>query len=548
MDQLSKLFAALSIRQRIGILFTAILAAAGIAGLVHWVHESDFHPLFTGMSSEDAAAVVQKLKETGIEYRIGQNGTSVLVPEAKVDEIRLELAAAGLPKTGRVGFELFDKTNLGVTDFTEHVNYRRALEGELERSIRSLSQLQQARVHITFPKDSVFLESREPAKASVLVDVRPGATLLPQNVAAITNLVASAVEGLNPDYVSVVDMQGNLLSRARKTPVDGSDSNDAPLEFRHQLEKDLKSKVEATLEPLLGASKFQVEVSADCDFSTVEQSDETFDPTRSVMVSSQRSEDLAGTPQPAGVPGTQSNTPRPTSRPVVTSSSVSRRTESTQYETTRTVRHSKTPQGALKRLSASVLIDQEVQWVGKGKQRHKLVVPPSAEKMKAIHDLVAGVLGIVPERGDQLIIETLPFEQTLVADDDDAANKTAPSPKSKLPSWLNQKVMIGGGAVLLIAVVAVPFLLRRKKTVEVEEGAKALPSAPATFVSAPDAAKPSDPAAIAKADAEQLQQVLQLPPVAKKVELLREHVKQSVKKDSEFTASVLRGWLDEDAH
>ena len=139
----------------------------------------------------------------------------MLVPSAKLAELRLGMAAAGLPKTGRIGFELFDKMNLGATEFTEHINYRRALEGELERSVMSLAEVEQARVHLTFPKDSVFLEAQQPAKASVLVKTRPGARLAPQNVVAIYHLVASAVEGLAPDAVSVLDMNGNLLSRPR---------------------------------------------------------------------------------------------------------------------------------------------------------------------------------------------------------------------------------------------------------------------------------------------------------------------------------------------
>src|SRR5579875_689364 len=170
MDQIKKLIATLTLRQRVALLVAVILIPAALAALVRWHHEQSFRPLFTGMSSDDAAAVVQKIRESGSEYRLGDNGTSVLAPQDHVDELRLQLAAAGLPKTGRVGFELFDKTNLGITDFTEHVNYRRALEGELERSIRAISQIQQARVHITFAKDSVFVDSREPAKASVLVD------------------------------------------------------------------------------------------------------------------------------------------------------------------------------------------------------------------------------------------------------------------------------------------------------------------------------------------------------------------------------------------
>ena len=147
--------------------------------------------------------VVAKVHESGAEYRLAANGTTVLVPSAKVDDLRLQLAAAGIPKTGRIGYELFDKTNFGETDFTEQINYHRALEGELERSMMGLSQVEQARVHITFPKDSIFSEERQPAKASVLLKLRVGARLTAQNVVAICHLTASAVEGLQPEQVSV---------------------------------------------------------------------------------------------------------------------------------------------------------------------------------------------------------------------------------------------------------------------------------------------------------------------------------------------------------
>src|SRR5262249_5576295 len=153
-------------------------------------------------------------------------------PSARLAELRLSMAAAGLPKTGRMGFELFDKANLGATEFTEHVNYRRALEGELERSVMSLAEVEQARVHLTFPKESVFLDSQQPAKASVLVKVRPGARLAPQNVVAVSHLVASAVEGLSADAVSVLDMNGNLLARPRAPEMlDGPAPSEAALDY-----------------------------------------------------------------------------------------------------------------------------------------------------------------------------------------------------------------------------------------------------------------------------------------------------------------------------
>src|SRR3954451_17141916 len=208
MDQLKQLIAGLSTRQKISIVLAAVLTIGGLLGFARWKRESDFHSLYAGMAAEDAASVVQKLRETGVEYRLSENGGTVLVPSAKLAESRLALAAAGLPKTGRIGFELFDKANFGATEFVEHINYKRALEGELERSVMSLAEVEQSRVHLTLPKESIFLDKQQPAKASVMVKLRAGASMSQQNVIAVTNLVASAVEGLTPDSVSIVDMSG----------------------------------------------------------------------------------------------------------------------------------------------------------------------------------------------------------------------------------------------------------------------------------------------------------------------------------------------------
>src|SRR5579884_693916 len=549
MDQLKKLLATLTLQQKIGTGLAAIFIVGALAGLVHWNHERDFRPLFTGMSPEDAAAIVQKLKENGVDYRIAENGSSVLVPGAKLDELRLEMAGAGLPKTGRIGFELFDKTNLGITDFTEHVNYRRALEGELERSIRALSEVEQARVHVTFPKDSVFVDSREPAKASVLIHLRPGAHLTPQNVLAITNLIASAVEGLAPENVSVLDMQGNLLRRPHKPGLDGGDMSEAALDYKRQIEKDLVAKVESTLDPLLGVGKFRVGVSADCDFSTSDQSDEIYDPTHSAMTNSQKSEDVAGLSQNIGVPGTPANLPRATSRPATSCTPmVSRRTENISYETSRTVRHVKTPQGGLKRISASLLLDQDVQWQGTGKQRKRVLVPPSPEKLKAIHDVVAAVLGIVPERGDQLVIESLPFEETLEVENAQPGANGQPDSTSVHPAplWADRRVLIGAGAGLVLLIGAVFFLLRRRKAAPAPQPAipAALPKGPSREelqqAREQEAARAIEQASIA------LDEKLraQLPAATQTIEALRIRVREHVQKDPKVVAGVLRSWLD----
>src|SRR5579864_3303547 len=214
---MKRLLNTLTWKQGLSILIVAGGVVAGLVAFSRWNQERDFRPLYSALSTEDAAAVLAKVRESGSEFRLSDNGTVVLVPSAKVAELRLQLAAAGVPKSGRIGFGLFDKTNFGASDFAEQVNYHRALKGELERSVMSLAEVEQARVHITFPKESVFLENRQPAKASVLVKLKAGTQLSAQNVAAICQLTASAVEGLAPEAVSVVDTRGNLLNRARKS-------------------------------------------------------------------------------------------------------------------------------------------------------------------------------------------------------------------------------------------------------------------------------------------------------------------------------------------
>jgi flagellar M-ring protein FliF len=233
MDQFKRLAEMLSVRQRWAVLVVGILAVAGVYALTNWQRESNFRPLYTSLAPEDAALIVQKLKESSTPFRLSNNGTTVSVPEEKVAELRLEMASAGVPKSGRIGFEIFDKTNFGMTDFAEHVNYRRALEGELERSVMAVAEIEQARVHISLPQESVFIEARQPAKASVLIKIRPGATLPESAIPAITHLVASAVEGLAPESVSILDMRGNLLNKPKRLGTNADDASEASLEYRH---------------------------------------------------------------------------------------------------------------------------------------------------------------------------------------------------------------------------------------------------------------------------------------------------------------------------
>ncbi len=550
---MKRLFDSLTWKQILSIVVVAGGVIAGLVSLSRWNQERDFRPLYTSLSPEDAAAVLAKVREGGTEFRISDNGTSVLVPSGRVAELRLQLAAAGIPKSGRIGFELFDKTNFGASDFAEQVNYHRALEGELERSVMSLSAVEQARVHITLAKESVFLESRQPAKASVLVKLRPGAQITAQNVAAICQLMASAVDGLGPEAVSVVDMRGNLLNRARKasSPDDPGPSG-AALDYRQQIERDLLTKINSALEPLLGADKFRATAAVECDFSSAEQSEENFDPSKSVMLTSQKTEDISGGPVAAGVPGAASSLPRPTSRPVTGSGGVTRRTENITYQSSHTVRHVRLPEGAIKHMSVALLVDSDVRWEGTGDKAKRVVQPPIPEKLKTIHDLVAGVIGFSAARGDQLVVESLPFESTLNPEPVSLAPRPVPAvPASPVDQPLKNKyVMIGAGVgvLLLLALIVVAIKLARsggRRGVDMDGQLAAGGGAGPIDLGRQIEATLAEQAALRQQQENDALNALKLPPVTKKAEVLTKHIGEQAKKDTAPMAHVLRAWMSD---
>lgn len=536
---MKKLWSSLSNSQRISIIAVAVLTVAGLYAFSQWRHESDFRPLYTGMAPEDAAAVVQKLRESGVEYRLADNGATVLVPSAKQAESRLTLAAAGLPKSGRIGFELFDKSNFGATEFVEHINYQRALEGELERSVMSLAEVEQARVHITMAKDSVFLEQQQPAKASVMVKLRPHSQISPQNVIAIANLVASAVEGLAPESVSVVDMNGNLLSRPRRLGgPDGTQSTAEALELRQQFEKDLVTKIKTTLEPVLGADRFRAGASVDIDLTSGDQQEETFDPTKSVMLSTQKTEDVVDRGTSNGIPGTASNLPRGNSTPSAGGVGSARRSENATFQSSRIVRHTRIPQGMIKRMSLAVLLDQTAHWEGQGAARRRILEPPKPETIQSIKGLLTAATGLSMERGDQLIIESLPFETTLNPEPAPSGEPSKPAPPSG-PKWLQflkeYKDVVGLVSLAIVAIVVLLIMIlkflrpkQRRRDAETTEQLQGSPR-----ISELDANLAA--AQIGAAS----------PPIADDEMEITDRVRQMAKRDVSTAANVVRLWLQE---
>ncbi|MEQ1947284.1 MAG: flagellar basal-body MS-ring/collar protein FliF [Bryobacteraceae bacterium] len=563
MDQLRKLFESFSWKQRIWLLAAAVAVGGGISWFSHWNQERDFKPLYSNLAPEDASALVAKLKEAAIEYRLGEGGSTILVPSARVSEARLSLAGQGLPKSGRIGFELFDKANFGASEFTEQVNYHRAVEGELERTVMSIREVEQARIHLTFAKESIYTEVRQPAKASVLLKLRAGSKLSLQNVAAICQLTASAVPELSPDQVSVVDSNGNLLNRPKRGGAADA-MNETALDYKKTIERDFQNKIAATLDPMLGSEHFRVSVSADIDTSSAEQEEETYDPQKSAMSSSQTSEDGNGQSSASGgVPGTASNLPRPASAPAAGAPAFTRKTSNVTYQNSRIIRRTKLPQGGVSKLAISVLVDHNVRFEG----AKRIVEAPSPEKLMVVHDLVAATSGFNMDRGDQLVVEAFPFESTVAVEPPASPPATAPtSPLGNipLPPWA-QKLMgtknfmviagIGAGAVLLLVGLGGFFFVRsrkKKKKFAAETSAAALEGGKSkSALGTPEEiekqfeARMVEHAALqAKHQAEELMK-LKVPEVStKKTDVLTKHIAEETKKDPMAMAQVVRSWLN----
>lgn len=571
LEQLKKLVAGLSLKQRISLVAAAAAVVAGLVAFLQWRTQQDYQVLYADLAAEDAAQVVARLKESGAEYQLEKDGAVIKVRSERIADLRLQLAATGVPKTGRMGFELFDQNNFGATQFAEQVNYHRALEGELERSVMTIAEVESARVHITPPKESLFVEEQRPAKASVLLRLRTSARPSAQNIQAITQLVASAVEGLSPEMISVLDSRGNLLNRARRgDPGDPDQPSELLLDYRRTIERDLIAKINGTLEPLLGPEKFRAGVSVECDLSTTEQSEEAYDPSRSVMATSQRTEDIAGGNQANGVPGAASNLPRPTSRPGASGSGMTRRTENIAYQSSRMIKKTRTPQGQVRRVSVSVLLDHNVRFEGTGPRSRRIVEPPTPERLKATRDLIAGVVGLQPERGDQLIVEALPFESTLMFEP--PATPLPATPQGALPAvtfvidWGKANPVIAasvaGGilAAMLLGGGVFWFLKRRRKKakgadVSVERvkaiggSAEGRQKPPGESIEKKIESQLQENRALKEKQEMEILSGLKLPETTtKKSEVLAKHMTEQVKKDPAAFAHIIRTWMSDAAN
>jgi len=408
MNQIKEMWNRIELRQRIIIIAFAALGVILIVSVVYFTSRTEYQTLYRDLSHEDAQAIVARLEESRRKFRV--QGTSILVdaPKEDIDRMRLELSGAGLGRSGLIGYEIFDKSQFGMTDFTEQINLQRALEGELARTISRLSEISTARVHIVMPKDSYFEESRERAKASVVLALRNGAILSRSSIAGIRGVVAGAVPGLSAQNVSIVDDEGHVLAQSLDSGEISRSELEIEMSLRDQLEKDMTAKAAAILEPVFGRKNVQVNASVEIETSVAEQTDELFNPNPPAIVSQQKSEERAGgNILDAGIPGTQSNVGMAEASSILTGPDRYRQNEITNYEISKTVRHTVQPKGSVRRLSVAVTLNNRPV-IENGAVTTKME-PISEEELNKYRELVMAAVGYNAMRGDVVTVRNAPF-------------------------------------------------------------------------------------------------------------------------------------------
>ena len=462
--------------QKLGLMIAAAAVIALMVGSWMWSQAPDYRVLYPNVSDKDGGAIITALEQMKVPYKFTEGGGSIQIPSNQIHEVRLRLASQGLPKGGLVGFELMENQKLGSSQFLEQVNYQRATEGELARSIQSLASVESARVHLAISKPSVFIRDQQKTSASVLLNLRPGRTLEPAQASAIVHLVSSSIPGLGVKDITVVDQHGNLLSSQDSASMNAKldvKLDPGQLKYVQELEQNYVRRIEAILSPITGSANVRAQVTADVDFALTERAEEIYRPNRRdtdpAAVRSQQSTETSSTsPQSGGVPGALSNQPPgPATAPIdaageegapPTPSNLHK--ESTvNYEVDKTIQHIRQPLGGVKRLSVAVVVNYRKETDAEGKIEQR---PLSAEEIAQINDLVKEAMGYSKDRGDTLNVANSPF------------NEIEAEIIPETPIWMNpvawdwgkeigKHLMIAGLVLYLLMGVLRPYLKNIEK-------------------------------------------------------------------------------------
>jgi flagellar M-ring protein FliF len=378
--------------QRLGLLVGVLAISAAGIWLLSVALRPDMGVLFSGLDPSDAAAIVEKLKERGIPYELADQGQTIKVPQAQLYDLRLQLAAQGLPQKSTVGYELFDKTTFGMSDFVQKLTDRRALEGELARTISTLEEVEHARVHIVLPERTLFEAQQTKPTASVILRLKDGRSLSRLNIEGIQHLVASSVEGLEPSAVTIVDQRGRLLSELTPTPGSLAGMTQAQHELQQRVDQYLTAKVQSLLDGVLGVGNSVVRVTTELDFTQLERTREDYDPERQATRSEQSISEQSRGGDTAGAATTQ------------------RTNTIVNYEIPRTIERVTTAPGVIKRLTVAALINGTTRLVQENGQWKHVYIPRTQEEMEKLTDIIKNAVGYNPARNDQVSVVNVQFD------------------------------------------------------------------------------------------------------------------------------------------
>jgi flagellar M-ring protein FliF len=517
LDRVKLFWAGLRPQQQVYLGLGLAVTLAVLGFFVKMIATPDFKPLLKGLEPADAQAITTQLDAKKISYRVSPDGTSISVPADQVDAARLEVASHDSPSNGRIGFEIFDKVSWGQTEFDEKVNYQRALEGELERTIQTMSNVKSARVHIVMATDSVFMDRERGAKASVTLRLKRG-SLSRDDLSSISRLVAGAVDELKPTDVVIIDADAGQ-SLGQNSSGDGSDS----------IEQQLTRRLVSTLGPIVGADHIRATVNVEYETGSSEESQDKYDPAVSATLTMQHSEEntspgLAN----GGVPGTSSNVPTAKAgspAAVNKDPGQSSKTDNNTYGVNRTTRHVIEPAGGIRRITAAVVVDDVIerkQVNGKWVQLHHKRAP---EDLKLISDLAQAAIGFNSTRGDVISVQNLAFEH---ADAEDIPPATLAEQTRKGLNDYSSEVRYG---VLLFLFLIVYFLMIRpiQKRVLATPGSLPLPTQTAMMPEFSSEAPPESPAVLAQRSM-----------------ILKKQLAEFVRAEPESSATAVRAWLQEE--
>jgi len=464
-DQLKKIFITLTPAKRITLLSLIGVTITGFIILLFWTGNQDFQVLYANLAPEDAGAILANLKDQKIPYQISSNGNSIMIPGKQIYETRMELASRGLPQGRGVGFEIFDDAKLGMSEFAQNVNYQRALQGELSRTINQFAEVESSRIHIVMASKSLFVEDEEPATVSAVLNLHPGRWLTKNQVRGIVHLLSSSISGLNPENVTIVDNHGKMLAGFKDKSTTGKIGSDQ-LALQEKVERNLENRIKTMLETALGPGKAIVRLSCILDFKRHEKTEERYYPDNRVVRSEQIFNETSNESKtiPAGVPGVRSDLTKNITGTKTKNNQVFKKQDQTvNYEIGKVTSHIIEPIGTIKRISVAVIVDGTYKRIeGKDGEQELKYFPRTPEEIEKLGNIVKRAVNFDAGRGDEVEVANIAFENDKRKEvEESKIEKKWFSSKEYVPLI---KYALGGIVILLILIFVIRPLIRRLRS------------------------------------------------------------------------------------